>query len=57
MIRPSQIPTLKACEKALDDALKTLRALQPGSNTMAQVSLEYRIGALRRRRTSLMEQA
>ena len=56
-MRPSAIPTLKECERALDEALKQLRALAPGSNTMAQVSLEYRVGALRRRRIALQEAA
>jgi hypothetical protein len=55
MIRPSQIPTLKECEKALDEALRQLRAIPSGSNIMASSSIEYRIGALRKRREVLRE--
>lgn len=53
-MRPSQIPTLKECEQALDDALRQLRALDGSSNIMARASIEYRIFALRKRRETLM---
>lgn len=49
------MPSVAACEEALDRALKDLRKLRSGENVMAQASIEYRIGALRRRRASLQE--
>jgi len=55
MIRPSAIATVREVEKALEESLAALRKLDsgPSSNTLARTSIEYRIGALRRRKTAL----
>ena len=55
MRRPNQITQVKDCEAELDGALRQLRALGGGANTLARVNIEYRIGALRRRRNTLQE--
>jgi hypothetical protein len=55
-MKPSQITSLKVCEDELDRALLDLRKLSKGgtnNNVLAAASIEYRIGALRRRREDL----
>jgi hypothetical protein len=55
MIRPSAIATQPAVEAALDVALRELRKLDQvaPTNLLARASIEYRIGALRRRKAAL----
>ena len=55
LIRPSSIQTVSECERRLEDALRQLRKLDGGANTYARSALEYRIGALRRRRAALQD--
>ena len=53
--RMSQIRDLRTCERELDRALAELRQAYGAAspNTIATSSIEYRIGALRRRREEL----
>lgn len=53
MMKPSALPTVKACEDALDAALKDLRQLDGSTNVLARGSIEYRVGAIRKRRDVL----
>lgn len=55
MIRPTAIRDLVTCERELDESLRQLRELHgvSSSNLLAQASIEYRVGALRRRREDL----
>jgi hypothetical protein len=55
VIKPSQINDRRVAERELDTALKELRALYGAgsSNLVAIASIEYRIGALRRRARDL----
>lgn len=52
-LRVADLHTLDQVERELDTALRELRNVAGTSNTMAMSSLEYRIGALRRRKTHL----
>lgn len=53
--RVADLRTLDSVERELDVALRELRKVggPGGGNTMAISSLEYRIGALRRRKSAL----
>jgi hypothetical protein len=52
--RVADLITVDRVERALDEALRELREFGPGAtNLMAISSLEYRIGALRRRKSAL----
>jgi hypothetical protein len=55
MIRPSAIATVPDVERALEACLRELRKLDGSTtgNILARASIEYRIGALRRRKASL----
>jgi hypothetical protein len=55
MIRPSAIATVDGVERAIEVSLGELRKfdrVQP-TNLLARASIEYRIGALRRRKVAL----
>lgn len=56
-MKPSEITSLTVCERELDRALSDLRKLTSvraiNSNVLAAASIEYRIGALRRKREAL----
>jgi hypothetical protein len=51
----AQLLTIEAVERELDAALIDLRALDraPLSHLVARAAIEYRIGALRRRKATL----
>lgn len=52
-VRVADLRSLDQVERELDKSLTELRAVNGTSNTMAISSIEFRIGALRRRKTQL----